>query len=104
MSLADREGRLTRWEELLDELTTQQVVVLMAYHRLHPWGEEREDRRQAIMTAAICSAVSMSGQSVDPSDLLSLLRPSSPSGGNAVPASPEVAAALFRQQYMPGGT
>ena len=75
MQLADREGRLSRWEEMLDELTPRQVIVLMAYQSLHPSGEEREDWRQAILTAAICSSVKFSGEAVDPADLLKLLKP-----------------------------
>lgn len=118
MLLAEHEGRLTHWEDLLDELTSRQIAVLMAYRKLHPWPEDREDKRQAIMAAAICSAVSMSGKAVDPNDLLKLLQPARAKtkaklvkkarGKKAARTvepeqrvvSPEAAATIFRNQYM----
>jgi len=89
---------------LLDELTPAQVSVLMAYEHMHPWGEDREDRRQAIMTAAICSSMSLSGQTIDPNDLLKMLKPTTgKKKSESKVVSPEAGAAIFRQQYMPRG-
>jgi hypothetical protein len=75
MRLAAADHRLSRWEELLDELTPQQITTLMAFERVEKWGEEREDNRTAVAVAAICQAASMSGKPVDPSRILEVLRP-----------------------------
>ena len=75
MRLAAADHRLSQWEELLDELTPRQATTLAAFERIEKWGEEREDNRIAVAVAAICSAVSMSGQAVDPVKILEVLRP-----------------------------
>lgn len=101
MQLAEKENRLSRWEDLLDELTPRQIIVLMAQRRLQPWPCDLENRRWAIGTAAICTAVSVGGKECDPNDLLKLLRNESKTDVKTV--SPNAAAAMFRQQYMPRG-
>lgn len=59
MRLALSEGRLSRWEELLDELTPRQLVVLQAYYQVEPWGEARADLREAVMATSVAAAVSV---------------------------------------------
>lgn len=87
MRLAAADHRLSRWEELLDELTPRQLTTLAAFERIERWGEEREDNRMAIAIAAICQAVSFSGKPVDPQKILDVLRPkkSHPQDGYASP-------------------
>ena len=104
MRLAEHENRLTHWEELLDELDPRQVVVLMAYRQIHPWPEDLENKRWAIGTASICTAVSKSmssnGKECDPNDLLKLLEKNPKVDVQTV--SPNAAAAIFRTQYKTG--
>lgn len=97
MRLAEHQGRLTEWEELLDELQPRQVAVLQAYRRLHPWPEDAEERRWAIGTAAICSAISVSGKGVDPDDLLKMVRPKRKRKKERGWISPNAAAAIANE-------
>lgn len=59
MDIARSEGRISRWKELLTELTPPEIRVLQAYYQIKPWGEERADLREAVMAASVASAVSM---------------------------------------------
>ncbi len=63
MRIALSEGRLTKWRDLYDELTPQDVAILDAYHQLEPWGDMRDDLRHAVMTASIVA--SFSGHKMD---------------------------------------
>ena len=49
MRIAENEGRLSKWRELYNELTPQDLAVLAAYGRIEPWGQERADLRAAVM-------------------------------------------------------
>lgn len=101
MRLALAEGRLTKWRDLLDELTPRDLTILDAYSRIEPWGDRRDDLRVAVMTAFLASA--SSGQEIDPNlltkylaDPLELLGEKSKAGQRIV--SPELAVAMFRRQ------
>jgi hypothetical protein len=73
MRLAAGDHRLSTWEKLLDELTPRQLTVLQAFHRIERSGEERQDIRAAVCTAATAQA--FSGKQVDPQKILDVLRP-----------------------------
>lgn len=104
MRIAEHEGRLSEWETLLSELDPRQIVVLMAYRQIHPWPDDLENKRWAIGTAAICTAVSKSmsvnGKECDPNDLLRVLQNKPTKEVQSV--SPNAAAAIFRTQYKTG--
>lgn len=57
MELALSEGRLSKWESLLDELQPHQLTVLKAFYQLNPWGEARADLREAVMATSISCAM-----------------------------------------------
>lgn len=87
MRLALSEGRLTRWRALYDELTPRDVAELDAFYRLEPWGDTRDDLRQAVMTATVVAAIS--GHELDVTKLAHYL------GEEEVELTPDQAAARF---------
>ena len=66
MRIALSEGRLSRWEDLLSELTYHDLQVLEAYYHIEPWGEERADLREAIMATSIASSFAVG--EIDPDE------------------------------------
>lgn len=99
MELALAEGRLSRWEDLLDELTPRQLTVLQAYYKIAPWGERRADLREAVMATAISCALSLSpvsGQQA--SDRVEILA-GYLGGDEKQTASPNAAAAMMRGAF-----
>lgn len=109
MKLARSEGRASRWEELLDELTPHQLQVLYAAELVDPWGEEREDRRVAILATTIANSFSVSGKTVELDAFLKVLeipepkfanvkgRKSGGGNGDVQVVSPDAAAAMMEQ-------
>lgn len=73
MRLAAADHRLSTWEQLLDELTPRQMTVLQAFDRIEKSGEERQDIRSAVCTAATAQA--FTGKQIDPQKILDVLRP-----------------------------
>ena len=102
MRLAAADHRLSRWEDLLDELTPRQVVTLQAFERIERFGEERKDARTAIAVATVASAVSMSGKTIDPQKILDVLRPKRTKPEKTV--SPNQAAAMMARAKPKGKT
>lgn len=47
---------------MLAELTSAQFAEWMAYSRLEPWGEERDDLRMGIIASTIANANRSKGQ------------------------------------------
>jgi len=56
MRLAAQDHRLSKWEELLDELTPRQVTVLQAFAQIEGWGKRADDHRAAVQTTILGSA------------------------------------------------
>lgn len=108
MRLALSEGRITKWRELYDELTPRDVAYLDAFHKLEPWGDARDDVRQAVMTSVLVAA--LNGADVDVAKLANYLGDGKQQGKAADKKtneevkilSPEGAAMIFRQQHMRG--
>lgn len=90
MRLALAEGRITKWRELYDELTPRDVAELDGFYQLEPWGDRRDDVRQAVMTATIVAAIS--GQQIDVQKLSKYLKE------EPREISPNAAAAMLRGQ------
>lgn len=67
MKVALSEGRLSQWEDLLDELDMQQVQVLRALNYIEPFGDSRADMRAAVMTSIL--AAGQCGAEIDPNKL-----------------------------------
>jgi hypothetical protein len=56
MKVALSEGRLSRWQELFEELTPHDMAVLAAFSRICPFGPDRDDLRAAVNTSALIAA------------------------------------------------
>lgn len=102
MRLALSEGRLTKWQDLLEELTYHDLAVLEAYYKIEPWGEARADVREAVMATSISASLSIgevSGeQFADRVEmLLGYLSPDAEKKQQF--SSPNEAAANFRQIF-----
>lgn len=107
MRIALSEGRISRWGEVLSELTPHDLQVIQAYYQVEPWGEDRADLREATMAALVAGA--MSGAEVDPNDLKNYLstddgkddrRAKQHSGKRNWPSPNSVAASM--RQMFPG--
>jgi hypothetical protein len=92
MRIALSEGRLTKWEDLLDELDARQLQVLQAYYQVEPWGDERADLREATMAAVVAHA--FSGAKIDPNKLAHYM---SDESEEAELVSPTKAATMMRR-------
>jgi len=109
MRLALAEGRLTRWRELLDELTPTDLAVLRAYQSIEPWGDRRADLREAVMASILSRAIN--GDELNPNELADYLERGDAGGrpgARAAPAerpgdghfvSPNAIAASMTQTY-----
>lgn len=87
------EGRLSKWRQLLHEMTPRDLAVLQAYYRIEPWGDERADLREATMAAVL--AYAFCGSEVEPHKLANYL-------GNEPddePVSPNAVAAMMRGAF-----
>lgn len=91
MRVALSEGRLSKWEQLLDEIDPRQFRILEAYYRIEPWGPARDDVRQAVMTAVLVKA--MNGAEVDIDKLADYL--AKPESQHII--SPQAAAELMER-------
>lgn len=99
MRIALSEGRLSKWEQVLEENDFHQLQVLDAYYKIEPWGEARADLREAVMATSIACALSIGDISAD--DLAQRVERLTKYLGdgsteNPRPASPEAAAATIR--------
>lgn len=92
MRIAHSEGRLSKWEDLLDELDGRQLQVLQAFYQVEPWGDERADLREATMAAVLVKA--FNGAEVDPNKLAHYLGSESE---EAELVSPNKAAGMMRR-------
>ena len=73
MRLAAQDHRLSKWEELLDELTPRQVTVLQAFAHLEGWGKRADDFRAAVSTSL--TMASMSGKVPEMAKMMTAFRP-----------------------------
>lgn len=55
---------------MLEEMNALDLMLWMHYQQLHPIGEEREDLRMAIQTAALVNIHLGKGRKVEPKDYL----------------------------------
>ncbi len=95
MDVALSEGRLSKWEQLLNEMTYHDVAVLQAYAKVHPFGERRTDIRDAWNTAII--AGSLSGSPPEPGEIIKYLAEEESKDDGFM--SPNAAAATMAQAY-----
>ncbi len=102
LRVALSEGRLSQWEQLLDELDFHDLQVLEAYYRVEPWGEGRADLREAVMATSIAQAFSageISGEEFA-EQVQRLCGYLQPADEKSNPASPNAAAAMIRQRFL----
>ncbi len=97
MRLALSEGRLSKWEQLLDELDYHQLRVLQAYARIEPWGDKRADMREAWLAAGIMG--SFCGEAPDPNKLMQYMTDGSEMAPTDQFVSPNAAATTMAQMF-----
>jgi hypothetical protein len=87
---------LSKWQQLLEELTYHEIAVLQAYAKIEPWGEKRSDMREAWLAAAIMG--SLGGEAPDPNKLMQYMaKDDEPADEGFV--SPNSAAASMAQMF-----
>ncbi len=97
MRLALSEGRITKWQELRNELTPRELTELIAFWSLEPWGDRRADIREALMTAVIVSATN--GEKIDLDRLTNYMDPDESRSTTGEYSSPNAAAAAMSQMF-----
>lgn len=97
MRVALSEGRISKWQSVLQELTHHDFQVLQAYYHIEPWGEDRADLREATMASVIVCG--MTGAEVDPNELKDYLRVDETKEKRKAWPSPNSVAASMRQMH-----
>jgi len=97
MRLALSEGRLSKWQQLLEELTFHDLRVLQAYAKIEPWGDKRADMRDAWNTANIMGALTV-GEPPDPNKLIQYMAGEDEQKSDEF-VSPNAAAASMAQMF-----
>lgn len=73
MRLAAQDHRLSKWEELLDELTPRQVTTLQAFAQIEGWGKRADDFRAAV--SSTLAVASLTGKAPDMAKVIQAYRP-----------------------------